>query len=949
MSDIKPNDDQSPARSNGIISDLPQEARAYTTPEIAVCYGQGISDNHPGDPMHYRGIEKFAADLEARALLKADAFNNLDTIEAYAKIKNRGPWAMRAIDEAVALAADGEHWHRQRGSVTACGWLMFDCDHAPAGHLAKVRRWINALGAQALIYTTTGHNLEIKGGYESFRLFMFLREPVAGPIACAVSRELREAVLPPATYTAEVNGRQAVRNCWDGCGDEPTRFMFLPLKGQPVEVFHAMGWCLDAAQWFKHRDLSLVAADDFDLGEAYIGSFGEVVDLLLSVPGAHLHTQPDGRQGVRMPGQQPEQYSNGPDNGDGWIFLFPNGDREQLNFHSLHALTEPEDTFKTADAIQVIAEQYDLPELLPAFEKAKSGAGRAADLEKGRKNLERLEEKRAERKGRTPRQPAADNEKPAKVTDAERFERNYAPQTEEIAELLIRLLYANGVPKGHLDDPEGLALYGIDVLALDDVFKASFYAPAKRMLYSMDPRDGKVAAYARADLPVLLSNFPPIIDPRNAMIADAVRKAAEKAAQAAQDGEQAPEEKPGRGRPKKAPAPFGEALAAYALKLIEEKLIEGRCQASAIAHRVDMFAQAPRMEIDHYGLATFTQPFRRFKTGRSLGTDAQRLLSIYLEHFPQFEELLEFLAAARFASDRKNAFLWLHCPSDWGKGFTAGVLSDLGLIVDIEEEQLYSLLRGQATGVSPGAFVQAWALLINECKKVADGVKRLEKGLTLNPKYNMETRVEVFAKLFTSADGLDALTGSHGVEEQLARRFNVWELEGEITAIPKWADVKAAMFRAVKAHASRYLNQIVERYISAGEHEAVRMADSHLAAFAAQYGIAKTYGRLSDNFDEIREEFFAWCCDVSRASDPAFMEKRIAIPGGLFLLHHRVVFEQWVKDHYPRDMQGSLIKNTNAILGTPVQPRAANQRRGVWVRKDKSGRSPRSNVIAMRG
>lgn len=316
---------------------------------ITVSFGKG-KFGHPGDPLCYEELDEFAEAIRSHARVKKFDLG-IDSDE-YQRLKDRGPWVMRGIDEATAYDAKDGHWHRRIGSVTDVDWLMFDGDKMPFGSYARTRRHLLDSGHAFIMYKSTGHNLEIKDEKEAFRVFLPCLT-CAGPIAQAVSAFLRNEWLP------EFDGGE-----WDPAGDEPTRIMYLPFVDGKVEAVE--GEPVDCVAIFEDNALTLVKKSSHGLEReekaAALESFGAYTGFaewcLDNIEDAVLIKKPDGRIALQMPGQQPDKYSGGDDGGDGWNFYSPSGGYDMLVFHSLHALTEPEGTFKVQDAVNVLARHY---------------------------------------------------------------------------------------------------------------------------------------------------------------------------------------------------------------------------------------------------------------------------------------------------------------------------------------------------------------------------------------------------------------------------------------------------------------------------------------------------------------------------------------------------------------------------------------------------------------
>src|SRR5690606_33172232 len=136
--------------------------------------------------------------------------------------------------------------------------------------------------------------------------------------------------------------------------------------------------------------------------------------------------------------------------------------------------------------------------------------------------------------------------------------------------------------------------------------------------------------------------------------------------------------------------------------------------------------------------------------------------------------------AARFAPDRRQAFLWLHCPHGWGKSMFLGALKGLGLVVEVSGKEAEACFEGKPVGLDPNQLARSWVLAFDEARGVKAETKQLAHSLLLTPKYSPRTEVPVYLKLFMSAEGMDSLAGSEGVEGQFADRFSYMSGQGRV-------------------------------------------------------------------------------------------------------------------------------------------------------------------------
>jgi hypothetical protein len=275
------------------------------------------------------------------------------------------------------------------------------------------------------------------------------------------------------------------------------------------------------------------------------------------------------------------------------------------------------------------------------------------------------------------------------------------------------------------------------------------------------------------------------------------------------------------------------------------------CQRSSIDMRVDMFADYPRIDKkDELARIVFTH-----KPYFSQSIEDEAVVADYKEHFPQLDAVLDFIVASRFARDRKKSYLWFKCSSDWGKGFFIGLLNSLDISVELAVKEIESMLEGKPVGRSMIDFKKSIVIVIDEFKTVKSELKQLQSEISLSPKNQLSFKVEIFSKLFFSAENVNSLVGEHGVEDQFINRFNFLNLKGELTKRPLFIKIgSGAYFDGIQPYITRYLNQAIEEKVKSGKKKAEFDSEKYLSHFMSQYGLEKSYSRLSNGLINIAED-----------------------------------------------------------------------------------------------
>lgn len=294
-------------------------------------------------------------------------------------------------------------------------------------------------------------------------------------------------------------------------------------------------------------------------------------------------------------------------------------------------------------------------------------------------------------------------------------------------------------------------------------------------------------------------------------------------------------------------------------------------QAKSLSISIDMFAKRGKMTVAD-GIATIVLPHRRFvpKTIVEAGVVYQ-VISDYKMHFPEFTDFIDVVLHARFATDRRHAFVWLHSPSSWGKGFLLAILAELGLVVEIPTAEIEKAMAGGPVGLSLIDTLRTWILFVDEFKAASSELKLLNRQISISPKNQLRCSVQLYTKLFASAENVRSLVGD-GVEAQFNNRFayllpstHAQKLEDR----PLYKELgKATYMAALVNYVARYINDGVTRLCAMGATESSKVADNFIEAYQSQRRLQQTFGALDEAVDdkvaEIRRcliEYARWTID----------------------------------------------------------------------------------------
>jgi len=252
--------------------------------------------------------------------------------------------------------------------------------------------------------------------------------------------------------------------------------------------------------------------------------------------------------------------------------------------------------------------------------------------------------------------------------------------------------------------------------------------------------------------------------------------------------------------------------------------------------------------------------------GRPTDDIVRAVLADYLEHFPGYKGFIEAIAAARFSSNARKAYSWLHATSSWGKTFLMnGVLGsdELNLVCGMTVQEIEKIFSGSPVGKSQNDFVSSWVLFVDEVRYLSGDIKQLDREITGSPKHQLSFRAKVHSKVFCSAFAMDSLAGDTGVESQFVSRFSYIRpaLNVRIEDRELFRELSATVYRkALAAWTADYLNRFVheQRTLGASVAESRILSAAHcdkiLDAYHDEHNIGKVLGSLDDRLAEYADE-----------------------------------------------------------------------------------------------
>lgn len=332
------------------------------------------------------------------------------------------------------------------------------------------------------------------------------------------------------------------------------------------------------------------------------------------------------------------------------------------------------------------------------------------------------------------------------------------------------------------------------------------------------------------------------------------------------------------------------------------RYIKLKQQRNELFMKVDMFAEKTEVKLTEEG-ATITYKHLDFPYDESKVIES--VVSDYKKHFPFIDEMIDSIVSFRFASCRKHGYLWLHADSDFGKGFFENRLKALGLIVEMNANELKAIMDRKPCGKSITDFRRSFVLFFNEFNKINGSMKSIENEITINPKNQSEVRVEVFSKIFCSAESVRSLVTDIGVEDQYANRFSYHRASGSIKPlISKYREQGIEIDESITNYIAGRLNERVAYYKAMGREKATNQANIDSEAFYSRNKIANNYELISSNVDDIAQNLKSFVADVytGRLRDDwcikGFIHKHKDNPKMVYVTSNQKVLSAFVKSRY---------------------------------------------------
>ncbi|HGF5190431.1 TPA: hypothetical protein ACF35N_004503 [Vibrio parahaemolyticus] len=286
------------------------------------------------------------------------------------------------------------------------------------------------------------------------------------------------------------------------------------------------------------------------------------------------------------------------------------------------------------------------------------------------------------------------------------------------------------------------------------------------------------------------------------------------------------------------------------------------------------------------------------------------ILSDYKNHFDGFDDFLKLIVASRFARDRKKCYLWLRCSSDWGKGFLFNELRRSGLVVNTSVTEVEKMMSGSPVAKDFNAFKRALVLWIDEFKSVKSEIKELCSEITISPKNQLSTTVQLYTKVFTSDEAVASLANEYGIEDQFANRFSYYEAKGVIINRDKWQEAGMSAYGDhVRSYAVHEINRMIEEMRQLGSEKAAVRADEMISEYYSKYAIHHKFKRLSESLDDV----------VAEISNHIYKEykchpKAVWFEGQVYIKSASKIVSNVITEIFDKSTAGTYLKKRDEII-----------------------------------
>jgi len=181
------------------------------------------------------------------------------------------------------------------------------------------------------------------------------------------------------------------------------------------------------------------------------------------------------------------------------------------------------------------------------------------------------------------------------------------------------------------------------------------------------------------------------------------------------------------------------------------------------------------------------------------------LVKTYIKNvFPYFDELLDIITYNLFDKGLKRSYIYVNSPSDWGKSFLMDLFNELNIGLETTIEKITKT----PSPYNAEHFKDKILLMIDEFTIFKKELKSLTNKFLLEPKNKSQVNIQLFTKLFVSAEL--SVSFDDATDEQIINRIIFYDMYN--SNVKKVEDLKKENIDLNELH--NYLKVYVKRYIT---------------------------------------------------------------------------------------------------------------------------------------
>ena len=206
------------------------------------------------------------------------------------------------------------------------------------------------------------------------------------------------------------------------------------------------------------------------------------------------------------------------------------------------------------------------------------------------------------------------------------------------------------------------------------------------------------------------------------------------------------------------------------------------------------------------------------------------LVNDYKKQFKELDRVIEFICACRFSKSRRRSFMYIRVSAGFGKSFFMSILKNINVGFETDMDKLKV---SSASDLSPENFTNSFVLAIDEFTHFGKELKKLTHEIVISPKFKMSQRVELWCKLFFSAEKSMTYYNEMGIDKQIAERTVMMDFGdvGNLDEREMYRNSSAEYASAIGWYIYSEVKRKIDAYIAMGEIPSSNKADEILRDF----------------------------------------------------------------------------------------------------------------------